>query len=117
MYTRIPVDYTIGIILTLLTNAQLHQDIVTEFKDLLKLCLKDNICFFMGRIYKFQDGLPMGAPLSALVANVYMDHMEKQILGSSHLSVQCMLFYKRYVDDILCVWHGKRSPTTSSWFI
>ena len=38
MYTRTPVDYTIGIMLTLLTNAQVHRDIVVdEFNDLLKL--------------------------------------------------------------------------------
>ena len=90
MYTRITVNYTIGIMLALLRDAQIHQ----------------SICFFMSKIYKFQDGLPMRGPLSALVANAYMDHIEKQILNSKDPGVQCILFYKRYVDDILCVWNG-----------
>ena len=45
----------------------------------------------------------MGAPLSTLVAEVYMSHMEKKILAQAP---QALLYYARFVDDIIGVWCG-----------
>jgi len=45
----------------------------------------------------------MGGPLSSLVADVFLAHMEGQILSDTVVS-QNILFYTRYVDDILCIW-------------
>ena len=106
MYTRIPVRYTIDCTLNHLRRVNIQQDIINEFEKLITICTKDNVCHFLGRTYRFPDGLPMGAPLSALMAEVFMDHLEDQILSSNDPSVQNILFYKRYVDDILCVWNG-----------
>jgi len=46
----------------------------------------------------------MGGPLSGLVADVYMDNLEKQLL-STDLGRSGVRFWKRYVDDnIFCIW-------------
>ena len=45
----------------------------------------------------------MGGPLSSLVAEVYMDHMEKQLLTNS---IPELFFHKRYMDDIIGAWSG-----------
>ena len=47
----------------------------------------------------------MGGPLSALVADFYMDHLEL-IAASSPLFRSYSLFWARDVDDILCIWAG-----------
>ena len=48
----------------------------------------------------------MGGPLSALVADVYMCHLEDVILSSPFSS--SVSFWSRYVDDILCIWTGTK---------
>ena len=105
MYTNVPVQLTIDIMVSHLRNQQIHQDAIDEFKVLMKLCLEDNICHFQGKTYQFPDGLPMGGPLSSLVADAFLSHMEDQLLRDPAIS-QNIVFYKRYVDDILCIWNG-----------
>lgn len=105
MFTKIPVLYTIDIMISHLQNQNIHPNVIAEFKNLITLCLKDNICFYRGKTYRFPDGLPMGGPLSSLVADVYMDNLETKILSDDNGAAH-VLYYKRYVDDILCIWDG-----------
>ena len=42
----------------------------------------------------------MGSPVSAVVANLYMEHFENMALRSSPVQPK---LWKRYVDDICCV--------------
>jgi len=94
MFTHIPVFYTIEIMV--------YPEIIEEFKNLITICLKDNICSYQGRTYRFPDGLPMEGPLSTLVADTFMDHLENQILTSGP-ETDSILYYARYVDDIFCI--------------
>ena len=87
MFARVPVLFTINIMLNHLRNNGIHQDIVQEFETLLHLCLEDNICHFRGKTYRFPDGLPMGDPLSNLAADVYMTHMEYTISSFTTLAM------------------------------
>ena len=58
-----------------------------------------------GKTYKFPDGLPMRGPLSAMVADIFIDHLESAVLESSpHASH--LRHWARYVDDIFGIWHG-----------
>jgi len=84
-----------GEITELWTNALLARDFI-------KACLSRNICAFNKKTYKFPDGLPMGGPPSALVADFYMAHLE-DIISSSPLSSPSA-FWAKYVDDILRIW-------------
>ena len=77
-----------------------------EFHHLISICLKQNVCVFKGKTYKFPDGLPMGGPLSMLVVDIFMGKLKTDILGAGGAS-QYIKFWTRYVDDIiLCIWRG-----------
>ena len=80
--------------------------------DLLKQCLIPNFCKYDGKFYTFSDGVPMGSPLSSLISEVFMDHLEKEILNSSHHLIEKIGYWHRYVDDILCLWNGDQSDIT-----
>ena len=97
MFTRIPVQYTIDLVVNNLCNRQLPQNIIDEFKTLIQLCLKDNTYKFQNKTYQFPDGLPMGGSLSTLLADVFMSHMEYTILEDPS-AAQSILHYGRYVD-------------------
>ena len=92
-----PVVYTIRIMLDHLQTVRIAQDIINEFENLVTLCLKDKICFSKGRTFHFSDGLPMGAPLSALVADVSMSHQENRVLAYN-LAKHFILSYGRYIN-------------------
>ena len=79
MYTRVPVVYTISIMISMLRKLSIPEDTVIELKNLITMCLKDNICVFRNKTYKFPDSL-----LSSLVAEVYMNHIEEEIISSGH---------------------------------
>lgn len=72
-----------------------------EFLYALGLCL--NSTFFQYRDMYFQQisGLAMGGPVSAVVANLVMEFVEKDRLHTLGFKIG---FYKRFVDDcLLCV--------------
>nr|VZI14978.1 unnamed protein product [Spirometra erinaceieuropaei] len=45
----------------------------------------------------------MGSPLGPFLANVFMGKVEKTSL---QLTINCLVFYGRYVDDIFCLADG-----------
>jgi len=47
----------------------------------------------------------MGGPLSALVAEVYLNFLENEILKSAS-EARFVHTWARYVDDVLCIWTG-----------
>src|SRR5581483_3334762 len=51
-----------------------------------------------GKAYKQKKGLPMGSPLSPVLANLYMAYLESEVLSSSFAE---NIIYVRYLDDIL----------------
>ena len=57
------------------------------------------ICYFNGDSYIFPDGLPMGGPLSSLLADIFMDRLEQWILKFGRHSSKALLWYQ-FVDDI-----------------
>ena len=69
---------------------------------LLKFVLTTTYFRFRGEIYKQVFGCAMGSPVSPVVANLYMEHLETIIMQSSPLDLKPLL-WKRYVDDILTI--------------
>ncbi|XP_011646862.1 uncharacterized protein LOC105433306 [Pogonomyrmex barbatus] len=60
---------------------------------------------FLKAIYKQTFGLPMGSPLSPIIADLVMRDLEEKAVGSIDIDLP---FYYRYVDDIaLAVPHDK----------
>lgn len=48
----------------------------------------------------------MGSPLSPLLADIFMDNLEKQIFNSGHPQLKNVTYWYRYVDDIIVLWTG-----------
>ena len=68
--------------------------------DLLKFVLTTTYFSFRGNIYKQKFGTAMGSPVSPIVANLFMEHLEQQAIATAPLTCTPRL-WKRYVDDIL----------------
>lgn len=83
---------------------------------LLQCCLNPNVCQFNQNVYKFppDTGNPIGSPLGSLVSEVFMARFETEIFHSNHHLLRHIAFWRRYVDDVFCIWTGPQSDLAES---
>lgn len=114
LYTSIPVDETIEIIrINLLKNNTMSTPEIIELIDALNLVLSHNYFSFNNKIYKQDQGLAMGSPLSGLLAEIFINHIENKILTLHDNITSKIKLYKRYVDDTLILFDGTDDEITN----
>ena len=65
--------------------------------------IKQNYFQYDGQIYKPEKGIAMGSPISSTIAEIYIQYFENIYIKHWIESTE-IIFYKRYVDDILIVY-------------
>ena len=76
---------------------------VDVIMNLVRLCNMFSYFFqFRGSFFEQVNGLSMGAPLSPLLANCFVENIETIALDSYFLKHK---FWGRYMDDIISVWN------------
>lgn len=107
LYTNIPVKETIEIIKNnLLKHKTLTLPEIYEFIDLLTLVLSHNYFSFNNKMYQQKDGLAMGSCLASLVADIFINNLECKFFKENPQIVSKIIYYKRYVDDIIILFDG-----------
>ena len=66
--------------------------------------------YFDAKIFHQVDGVAMGSPLGPALANWFMGYNEQKLLESYHGRLN--KFYRRYVDDIFCVFENEHQALT-----
>uniref|UniRef100_A0A803K2L1 Reverse transcriptase domain-containing protein n=1 Tax=Xenopus tropicalis TaxID=8364 RepID=A0A803K2L1_XENTR len=111
LYSCIPHDRGLQAISYHLDNYSTY-DIVTKnfILDSINYLLTHNFFLFDGVFYLQKCGTSMGARFAPTYANLYMGWWEEShIYGGSSLYSSNIVFYKRYVDDLLFIWRGSES--------
>ncbi|XP_049853633.1 uncharacterized protein LOC126334934 [Schistocerca gregaria] len=105
MYTSIPTADTIKLIEeNLLTHNKLPVDNINEITKTLKLITSQNYFQFEKEFYLQEDGLPMGSPISATLANIFINYIENTIFDTViRKKGYKIVYWYRYVDDIICM--------------
>ncbi|KAL9958479.1 hypothetical protein ACROYT_G035496 [Oculina patagonica] len=87
LFTNVPIDGAVQAALRKLGNDPSLADRTTltpaQIADLLNFVLRSTYFQYNGSIYEQQEGAAMGSPVSAVVANLYMESFEEQAITSS----------------------------------
>ena len=102
LFTNVPLEPTLDFLKRKLHTLDISFDVPVDcLIDLIQLCLEDSFFEFDDLFYKQVFGIPMGSCLSPILAGFFLEHVESEMLplyaGSQPL------FWKRYVDDVLCL--------------
>lgn len=102
----VPNAEAIRILDEILENRAVDLNLRYEILRLTSLCASLNYFIFDKNFYHKKDGLAMGSPLSPLLAELFMDNFEKNLLSLPHPKIKQIIFSKRFVDHIFCIIDG-----------
>ncbi|XP_078527507.1 uncharacterized protein LOC144799808 [Lissotriton helveticus] len=109
LYTNIPQDNTIMMIIDMLSNEgqdlTAHQSFIV---DCITMVLKSNIFLFGSDLYRQVKGTSMGATCAPSLACLYVSHFEeKHIFNPDAPFFENISEWSRYIDDIFFIWTGE----------
>jgi hypothetical protein len=109
MYTNIPAVDTITIITNILEdNPRIDVSKQKEIIHILKTVTEQNYFQFDQQYYKQTEGLAMGAPTSAILAETYIQYMEHEQIYPILIKHK-IIGYFRFVDDILVIYDHRKT--------
>ncbi|XP_023224808.1 uncharacterized protein LOC111625808 [Centruroides sculpturatus] len=105
LYPSVPVFEAVMLANFLIIKKGFNIQQVLDIRDALTFITEHNYFLFNKSIYLQKRGVPMGSPLSAVLAELIMREVERRIFNSP-LTISYPSLYLRYVDDILLVWEN-----------
>lgn len=110
LYSNIPHDKGISAIRHYLSGDDLIPENQKAFiLEGIQFILKRNIFEFDNQIFMQTRGTAMGSRFAPSFANLYMGLFESFFIQCEHKWKNNIVKYKRYIDDLIFVWHGTES--------
>lgn len=104
LFNRIPPYDVMQIAENLILKSTIENTKKLELINMIELCLDHNYLQYNNKIYSDSNGIPIGSPLSPLMAEIFLAHIEDKIFA--HPASSKILYWYRYVDDVLALYLG-----------
>lgn len=102
LFTNVPVDYALESIRLRWDEIKNHTTLDEEsFLEMVEIVLDSTFFQYQGKFYKQKFGIPMGSPISPVVANIVLERIEIAALENLRTRGIVPRFFRRYVDDCL----------------
>ena len=108
MYTNIPTEELLTIIESARKDNNVEEGLKSENLKLIKVVIDQNYFQFMDQSYVQHDGLAMGAPISSILSEFYLQHLENSKIYDILLNFNIMGYF-RYVDDLLIIYNERET--------
>ncbi|XP_053698903.1 uncharacterized protein LOC128745857 [Sabethes cyaneus] len=100
LFTNVPVDFALESVDQRWNEIEQHTCIEKcSFMEMLKVVLESTFFQYNGGFFRQKFGIPMGSPLSPVVANIVLERIEQAALEKLEQRGVNPVFYMRYVDD------------------
>ena len=87
LFTNVPIDAAVQVALQKIENDPSLEDRTTltpaQIADLLTFVLRSTCFQYNGSIYEQREGAAMGSPVSAVIANLYMESFKEQAITTN----------------------------------
>ena len=105
LFSKVPVDDVLNFIERKIQQGEIVVPIPgAVFISLLKVCIDGNVFEFEGMYFRQRFGIAMGSPLSPVMAGLFMEYFESELLPTIATLPPLWI---RYVDDILLMWRDE----------
>ena len=116
LFNNIPLKESIDLAVSYITEGNTKLTFSkAELVKIFSIATSQTHFLFNGKVFDQIDGVAMGSPLAPVLANLFLGHHEqiwlKNYQGPSHL------FYRRYVDDVFCVFDNENDAKLFCDFI
>ena len=106
LFTKTPVDQSLKVARNRLENDKKLKKrtklSVNDIMELLTFVLTTTYFSFRGQIYQQKFGVAMGSPVSPIIVNLFMEHLEQRAINTAPEDLKPR-YWKRYVDDVLAI--------------
>ena len=113
LFTQVPTDETLAVVRDKLAAHPLLEERtfipIDNLMEMLTFWVETTFFGMRSDIYRQEEGLVMGSPLSPVLANIYMEYFEEMALGSISRKPSMWL---RYVDGTFILWPHQENVQT-----
>ena len=113
LFTKVHTDEILAVVRDKLAADPLLEErtgiSIDNLMEMLTFCVETTYFGMVSDIYRQEEGLTMGLPLSPVLANIYMEYFEEMALGSTSPKLSMWL---RYVDDTFILWSHQEDVQT-----
>jgi hypothetical protein len=98
-----------------LDRNNINKKIKKQIIQLLNTIIEQNYFQYNNQLFRPENGIAMGSPISGTLAEIYLQQIEELYI-KHWIESQEIIYYKRYVDDIIIIFdqHGINEATITS---
>ena len=107
LYVNLPIQGIINAIKHWLNINGNDKETIKQLIQIIQSIMEQNYFQYNNKFYQPKEGIAMGSPISGLMAEAYLQHIEGKHI-KNWLNTGEITYYRRYVDDVIILYDTKK---------